>query len=69
MDADGKLNVDKLMTAFQAFFRGHAEHWVERFDYREAGPQLRIRHFCNESSTPADVSSGNTALAGSGRTC
>ena len=40
VDADGGLNVDKLLTAFQSFFRAHSEHWLERFEYREAGPQL-----------------------------
>ena len=35
----------KLLAAFQAFFREHSEHWVERFDYREAGPQLLLQAF------------------------
>jgi hypothetical protein len=43
--ADGRLNVDKLLVAFQDFFRQHAEHWVERFDYKEAGPQLLLQAF------------------------
>ena len=43
--ADGALDVDKLLAAFQAFFREHSEHWVERFDYREAGPQLLLQAF------------------------
>ena len=41
--ADDALDMDKLLTAFQAFFREHSEHWVERFDYREAGPQLLLQ--------------------------
>ncbi len=41
----GKLIMDKLMASFQAFFREHSEHWVERFDYREAGPQLVLQAF------------------------
>ncbi|MBI4771304.1 MAG: ATP-binding protein, partial [Chloroflexi bacterium] len=41
----GRLDVDKLLTAFQQFFREHSEHWVERFDYREAGPQLLLQAF------------------------
>ena len=40
VDADGGLDVDKLLGAFQAFFREHSEHWLGRFDYAEAGPQL-----------------------------
>ncbi|MDI6792690.1 MAG: hypothetical protein QME81_07475 [bacterium] len=43
--ADGRLNMDKLLSAFQEFFREHSEHWVERFDYKEAGPQLLLQAF------------------------
>lgn len=42
---DGSLDMDKLMTAFQQFFRENSEHWVERFDYKEAGPQLLLQAF------------------------
>ncbi|OQY47352.1 MAG: hypothetical protein B6242_05255 [Anaerolineaceae bacterium 4572_78] len=40
---DGSLDMDKLLAAFQDFFRQHSEHWVERFDYKEAGPQLLLQ--------------------------
>ena len=30
---DDSLDIAKLLTAFQAFFRKHSEHWVERFEY------------------------------------
>ena len=42
---DGRLNMEKLLTAFQQFFREHSEHWIERFDYKEAGPQLLLQAF------------------------
>jgi len=42
---DGKLNMDELLKGFQKFFRRHAESWVERFDYREAGPQLLLQAY------------------------
>jgi hypothetical protein len=42
---DGRLNMDKLLTAFQGFFRKHFEHWVDGFDYSEAGPQLLLQAF------------------------
>ena len=42
---DGRLDMEGLMRAFQEFFRDHAEHWVERFQYREAGPQLLLQAF------------------------
>ncbi|MBI4530414.1 MAG: hypothetical protein HY709_02730 [Candidatus Latescibacteria bacterium] len=34
-----------LLTAFQEFFREHAECWVERFEYKKAGPQLLLQAF------------------------
>ncbi|MCE2515877.1 MAG: AAA family ATPase [Acidobacteria bacterium] len=45
VDAGGGLDVHKLLASFQAFFREHSEHWVQRFDYREAGPQLLLQAF------------------------
>ena len=44
VDAHGALDVDGLIAAFQAFFREHSEHWVQRFDqYHEAGQQLLLQ--------------------------
>ena len=45
VDPDGGLNVVALLEAFQRFFREHSEHWVERFHYREAGPQLLLQAY------------------------
>ena len=45
VDAEGDLDVDKLIAAFQAFFREHSEHWLGRFDYADAGPQLILQAF------------------------
>ena len=46
VDADGGLDVDGLLEAFQRFFREHSEHWTQRFDrYREAGPQLLLQAY------------------------
>jgi hypothetical protein len=45
LQADGRLNLNQLLIAFQEFFREHAEHWVERFQYKEAGPQLLLQAF------------------------
>ena len=45
INADGSLNVVKLLTAFQTSFREHSEHWVKRFQYQEAGPQLLLQAF------------------------
>ena len=44
VDAHGALDVEGLIAAFQAFFREHSEHWVQRFEqYHEAGPQLLLQ--------------------------
>ncbi len=44
VEADGGLDVEGLIAAFQAFFREHSEHWVQRFErYHEAGPQLLLQ--------------------------
>ena len=45
VDPGGGLNVGKLIEAFRAFFRAHSEHWIQRFAYREAGPQLLLQAF------------------------
>ena len=45
VDAAGDLDLARLLAAFQAFFREHSEHWVERFAYKEAGPQLLLQAF------------------------
>jgi hypothetical protein len=45
INPDDRLNLPKLLVAFQDFFRQHSEHWVERFQYREAGPQLLMQAF------------------------
>ena len=45
MRSDGRLDDVKLLAAFQAFFRENAEHWLQRFAYQEAGPQLLMQAF------------------------
>ncbi|GAK53858.1 hypothetical protein U14_05132 [Candidatus Moduliflexus flocculans] len=43
--ATNKLDMNKLLAAFQDFFRQHSEHWLECFAYKEAGPQLLLQAF------------------------
>jgi hypothetical protein len=43
--AGHRLDVPKLLAAFQQFFRENVEAWIGRFDYREAGPQLLMQAF------------------------
>ncbi|WP_221933878.1 hypothetical protein, partial [Tepidimonas alkaliphilus] len=42
---DRRLDMDKLLAAFQQFFRENADAWIERFQYKEAGPQLLLQAF------------------------
>ena len=45
LDEGGRLEMDRLLDEFQAFFRENAEHWVELIDYKEAGAQLVLQAF------------------------
>jgi len=45
VDEDGDLNPDKLLEAFQEYYRESGEHWLKPFQYREAGPQLLLQAF------------------------
>jgi hypothetical protein len=40
-----RLDMPKLLAAFQQFFREHADAWLQQFAYREAGPQLLMQAF------------------------
>ncbi len=42
---DRRLDMPKLLSAFQQFFRENADAWIERFQYKEAGPQLLLQAF------------------------
>ncbi len=44
-DAGGGLDLDKLLAAFQDFFRQNSEHWIRRARYTEAGPHLVLQAF------------------------
>ena len=37
--------MEKLLLDFQQFFRQNADSWIERFDYKESGPQLLLQAF------------------------
>lgn len=43
--SSGRLKVEALLSEFTDFFRQQSEHWMERFDYKEAGPQLLLQAF------------------------
>ena len=43
--ADGGIDMGKLLTAFQQFYRENSDIWISRFSYAEAGPQLLLQAF------------------------
>lgn len=45
INTDGSINMEKLMLDFQQFFRQNADAWIEKFDYKESGPQLLLQAF------------------------
>jgi hypothetical protein len=45
INPDGSIAVEKLLEDFQKFFRENSESWIERFDYKEAGPQLLLQAY------------------------
>ena len=42
---NNSIDMIKLLKAFQQFFRENADSWIEKFDYKEAGPQLLLQAF------------------------
>ena len=42
---DGTIDMTKLLLDFQQFFRQNADSWIQKFDYKEAGPQLLLQAF------------------------
>ncbi|MDR1424472.1 MAG: ATP-binding protein [Azoarcus sp.] len=42
---DHRLDMPKLLAAFQQFFREHADVWADGFDYKEAASQLLMQAF------------------------
>ena len=45
IDSDRRLKLGELLAGFQDFFRQHSEHWLKRFDYQEAKPQLLLQAY------------------------
>ena len=42
---NGSLDLEGLLSAFQDYFREHAELWVGRYGHAEAGPQLVLHAY------------------------
>ena len=45
LTSERKLDMPKLLSAFQQFFREHSDAWMDGFDFKEAGPQLLMQAF------------------------
>ena len=43
--ADDGIDMEKLLLAFQQFYRENSDIWISRFSYAEAGPQLLLQAF------------------------
>ncbi|MDD4192326.1 MAG: hypothetical protein PHI28_13415 [Mangrovibacterium sp.] len=42
---DGLIDMDRLLTGFQQFWRENSDIWVEKYQYREAAPHLILQAF------------------------
>ncbi|GHS93522.1 hypothetical protein FACS1894207_0060 [Bacteroidia bacterium] len=42
---DGRIDMTYLMQDFQSFWRENSEIWIERYQYKEAAPQLILQAF------------------------
>ena len=67
VSSSGTLKLHKLIEAFQEFYRRNSEHWVERYGFREAGPQLLLQAFLQRVVNSGGRIEREYAL-GSGRT-
>ena len=67
VDASGALRLNKLIEAFQEFYRANSEHWAERYGFKEAGPQLLLQAFLQRVVNSGGRIEREYAL-GSGRT-
>lgn len=41
----GRIDMAKLLRAFQDFYRQNSDHWVNHYHYKEAGAQLLLQAF------------------------
>jgi hypothetical protein len=64
--SDEKLDMSKLLSDFQQFFRENSESWLERFDYKEAGFQLLLQAYLQRIVNGGGLVDREYAL-GSGR--
>ena len=67
LDGEHGLQIGKVLEAFQAYFRQHAEHWMNRSLYKDAGDQLLLHAFLQRVANGGGFVEREYAL-GRGRT-
>ena len=45
VNADGTLDMDKVLKEFQKFYRRNSEFWIKRYEYRESAQHLLLLAF------------------------
>ncbi|MCU0287945.1 MAG: endonuclease NucS, partial [Acidobacteria bacterium] len=45
LDQNNRLDMKKIMQAFQEFYRENAESWIDRFEYKESAHHLLMMAF------------------------
>jgi hypothetical protein len=45
LDEHNQLKISALIESFRQFFRENSEIWIDRFHYKEAGPQILLQAF------------------------
>ncbi len=69
VQADGSLDVAGLLSAFQGYFREHAESWVQATGTPRRGRSWCCMPTCSAWSTAAAASGASTPWAADARTC
>lgn len=64
--SDGRLDIPKLLVAFQRYYRENSESWLGSEPYREAGAQLLLQTFLHRIVN-GDGRVGRELAMGSGR--
>ncbi|MYC68871.1 MAG: hypothetical protein F4X12_21385 [Acidobacteriia bacterium] len=66
---NSSLDLEGLLSAFQDYFREHAESWVERYGHAEAGPQLVLHAYLQRVVHSGDGSSASMRWVAGAPTC
>ncbi len=64
VNGDGCLDVERLLAAFQRYYREHSESWVRRYGHQEAGPQLVLHAYLHRVVSSGGRITREYAVAG-----